>query len=48
MKTFTVGMGGWMDGWVFGDQNGPLISLFFKIINRQDVLIPNTMSKLVQ
>ena len=35
------------DGWVGGDQNGPLILLIFKYVNKQNVLIPNMVSKLV-
>ena len=36
-----------MDGWVGGDQKGPLIFLNFKYINKQNALIPNMVSKVV-
>ena len=45
-KTF-VRMGGWMGGWVGGDQNGTSIFLIFKYINKQTVLIPNMVLKVV-
>ena len=34
-----------MVGWVGGDQKGSLILLNFRYSNRQDVLIPNMISK---
>ena len=40
-------MGGWVDGWVGGDQKGPSILLIFKYVNKQDALIPNMVSKVV-
>ena len=40
-------VGGWVDGWVGGDQKGPSIFLNFGYINKQDVLIPNMVSKIV-
>ena len=38
---------GWMDGWTDGDQKCPLIFFIFKYINKQTVLIPNMVSKVV-
>ena len=35
------------DGWVFGDEKGPKISLIFKYTNKQDVLIATTASTVV-
>ena len=40
-------MDGWMDGWTDGDQKCPLIFFIFKYINKQTVLIPNMVSKVV-
>ena len=36
-----------MGWWMGGDQNGPSIFLIFKHVNKQDVLIPNILSKVV-
>ena len=36
-----------MGGWLGDDQNGPSILLIFKYVNKQNVLIPNMVSKLV-
>ena len=40
-------MGGWVGGWVGGDQKDPSIFLIFKYINKQTVLIPNMVLKVV-
>ena len=36
-----------MDGWMGGDKKGPLIFLIFKCINKQTVMIPNMVLKVV-
>ena len=36
-----------MGWWVGGDQNGPSIFLIFKYVNKQDFLISNMVSKVV-
>ena len=36
-----------MGGWVGGDQKCPSILLIFKYVDKQDVLIPNMVSKVV-
>ena len=46
------GTDGWTDGWKVdgmwtGDQKCPSIFLSFKYVNKQDVLIPNMVSKVV-
>ena len=40
-------VGGWMGGWMGGDHLGPSIFLIFKYINKQTVLIPNMVLKVV-
>ena len=40
-------MGGWMGGWMDGDQKRLLIFLIFKYINKHNVLIPNIVLKVV-
>ena len=37
----------YVGGWVGGDQKGPLIFLIFKYVNKQDVLIPKMVLKVV-
>ena len=38
---------GWLGWWVGGDQKGPSIFLIFKYVNKQDVLIPKMVLKVV-
>ena len=40
-------MDGWVGGWVGGDQKGPSIFLNFIYVNKQDILIPKMLSKVV-
>ncbi len=40
-------VGGWEGGWVGCDILPPSIFFIFKYINKQDVLIPNMVSKIV-
>ena len=37
----------WTDGWTDGDQKWSSVFLIFKYISKQDVLIPNMVSKVV-
>ena len=39
-------MGGRLSGWG-GDQNGPSTFLIFEYVNKQNVLIPNMVLKIV-
>ena len=41
-------LSGWVDGWMGDDQQFPSISLIFKYINKQDLLILNMVSKVLK